>query len=176
MRIAIVSDIHDHVWNLAAALPHLRDVDAVLCCGDLCSPFVMAELGRGISAPVHVVFGNNDGDQYRMTRVAAGFDHMHLHGEFFHGRVAGTEVAMSHYPEVAETLDPTGLDLIAYGHDHVFHLGARGRACVVNPGPLMGWRPGEGEVAVTFAVFDTASGKAEGYRLAEDGTVQQHAP
>ncbi len=40
MRIVILSDIHDNVWKLAAALDAVRNnTDAMLRCGDLCSPF-----------------------------------------------------------------------------------------------------------------------------------------
>jgi len=35
MRIAILSDIHDNVWKLAAALEAVRHADVLLCCGDL---------------------------------------------------------------------------------------------------------------------------------------------
>lgn len=99
MKIAIVSDIHDHVWNLAKAIPHLRKADAVLCCGDLCSPFVLAQLAAGVSAPIHLVFGNNDGD-HRLTETAAAHDHVTLHGTFFRGELGGVSVAMTHYPLV----------------------------------------------------------------------------
>lgn len=59
MRLGILSDIHDHVWNLAAALPALADCDILLCGGDLCSPFVIHQLGRGFPGPIHIVFGNS---------------------------------------------------------------------------------------------------------------------
>src|SRR5215831_12522162 len=83
MRIAILSDIHDNVWKLAAALETIRDTDAMICCGDLCSPFIAHQIGRGYAQPVHIVFGNNDGDPYRITTVAGKYPHLHVHGEFF---------------------------------------------------------------------------------------------
>ena len=60
MKIAILSDIHDNIVALRAALERARGAETVLCCGDLCSPFVVPELGNGFSGPVHVVFGNNE--------------------------------------------------------------------------------------------------------------------
>lgn len=175
MKIAIVSDIHDHVWNLAAALPRLRGSDAILCCGDLCSPFVLGQLARGVAAPVHVVFGNNDGDLYRLTETAAEHPHVHLHGTFLRGSVAGVEVAMTHYPEVAAAVDAAEVDLIAYGHDHSFHVGYREAAAVVNPGPLLGYLPSEKrDVPPTFAVYDSRERKAAGFRLSGDGSVEAH--
>ena len=38
MKIGVISDIHDNIWKLSAALQVLRAVDTVLCCGDLCFP------------------------------------------------------------------------------------------------------------------------------------------
>lgn len=175
MSIAIVSDIHDHVWNLERALPSLQASEAVLCCGDLCSPFVLAQLASAVQAPIHVVFGNNDGDEFRLTRIAEGFDHVTLHGSYFRGAVAGLRVAMSHYPEIARALDPEGLDLVAYGHDHRFHVGRLGSAWLVNPGPLMGFDPAErSDVPPTFVLFDPEDRGARGFRLAGDGRVEPH--
>jgi uncharacterized protein len=89
MRIAILSDIHDNVWKLATALEKLRGVDALLCCGDLCSPFVVHQLARGFSGPIEIVFGNNDGDLYRITANAAKYSHVRVHGELFRGEFDG---------------------------------------------------------------------------------------
>jgi predicted phosphodiesterase len=47
MRVAIMSDIHDDVTKLRTALERLGklgDVGELICLGDLCSPFVVAEL------------------------------------------------------------------------------------------------------------------------------------
>jgi len=72
MKIAIFSDIHDHIWNLEAALGAIQACDALLVCGDLCSPFIIDQLANGFPArPIHIVFGNNDGDLFRMSRRAA---------------------------------------------------------------------------------------------------------
>ncbi|NJO84854.1 MAG: metallophosphoesterase family protein, partial [Blastochloris sp.] len=72
MKLAILSDIHDQVWNLRAALAHISDaqVDTVLCCGDLCSPFVVGILASGFPGPIHAVSGNNEGD-WRQIMVNA---------------------------------------------------------------------------------------------------------
>src|SRR4051794_4593048 len=66
MLIAILSDIHDNLPKLRAAIDHIQRVDALLCGGDLCSPFIVDELAR-YPGPVHVVFGNNDADLFRIT-------------------------------------------------------------------------------------------------------------
>ena len=60
MKIAIISDIHDHRVMLKKALSQLQDTEAMICCGDLCSPFIMKQLGEEYHHPIHIVFGNND--------------------------------------------------------------------------------------------------------------------
>lgn len=41
MKIAVVSDIHDHIHNLRAVLERLEAADLLLCPGDLCVPFMV---------------------------------------------------------------------------------------------------------------------------------------
>src|SRR5437588_11169651 len=80
MKIAILSDIHDNLWNLSSALNAVRDSDVLICCGDLCSPFVIDELAK-FGRDIHIVFGNNDADLYRITTKALKKPNCHLHGQ-----------------------------------------------------------------------------------------------
>jgi putative phosphoesterase len=161
MKIGIISDIHDNVWNLHVALRALREVDTLICCGDLCSPFVIGLLANGLpDRPIHIVFGNNDGDLFRIAQVAAKWGQIQLHGEMFVGELGGKQVAVNHYPSIAATIDRGSFDLICYGHDHRFHIARHGKTLVVNPGTIMGYDPGaQGDVAATCAVYDTATGE-----------------
>jgi predicted phosphodiesterase len=82
---------------------------------------------------------------------------------------------MTHYPEVAAALDPTTVDLIAYGHDHTLALAHDGAAVRVDPGTLMGYRPTDrSEVPATFAIYDTGTRRASAFRIGEAG-VEPHA-
>ncbi len=82
MKIAVLSDSHDNIWKLAAAMPHLAAADAVIHCGDLCSPFMVTRIGEGVGGkPVHIVWGNNDGDPRLIGRNARAFPGITLHGE-----------------------------------------------------------------------------------------------
>ncbi len=159
MKLAILSDIHDNVWNLRAVLERIADTDAVLCCGDLCAPFMVARLAEGASPrPVHVVFGNNDGDLYRITSVASGFENVTLHGELYRGEIDGVRIVMTHYDTVAATITPEGTDLVCYGHNHAAAIDERGGCCYLNPGAIMGYTPaGNRDIPVTFAVYDTST-------------------
>lgn len=160
MRIAILSDIHDNIWKLEAALAAVRDADVLLCCGDLCSPFVVHQLGRGFARSIHVVFGNNDGDLYRITANARQYDHIRLHGELFRGEFDGQQFAMNHYDGIARTLAVSGeFDVVCYGHNHVFDIQRIGRTLAINPGPIMGaaFAPDgtRTDVPSTFVMYET---------------------
>ena len=159
MKIAVLSDVHDHVWNLRAALASLGEAETLVFCGDFCSPFVVALLGEGFEGrPVHAVFGNNDGDLFRIAQNAARYDNVHLHGEVFKGELGGLRVAANHFPELALELARSGsFDLVCFGHDHRFRVEREG-AVAVNPGTLLGWDPASrADVPASFAVIDTLS-------------------
>lgn len=139
MRLAILSDIHDNVWNLAIALAHLRDCDAMICCGDLCSPFVIDELANGFPHDIHFVFGNNDADQFRITNKTRIHTQVHLHGEFFEAELDGLRIAANHFDYLAKPIAPAGLhDVVCFGHNHVFEIARYGKTFAINPGSIMG--------------------------------------
>jgi putative phosphoesterase len=166
MKIAILSDIHDNVWKLAGALRAVSGADALLCCGDLCSPFVVHQLGRGFASPIHVVFGNNDGDLYRITANARQYEHIHLHGELFRGEFDGQRFAVNHYDGIARSLAGSGeFDVVCYGHNHVFDIARNGRTLAINPGAIMGaaFSPdgSRRDVPSTFAIYETRTGHTE---------------
>lgn len=172
MKLAILSDIHDHVWNLRAALGALGEADVLLCCGDLCSPFVVGLLAGGFAGrPIHAVFGNNDGDLYRIAQNAARQGQIALHGELFQGELGGKRVLVNHYPEIALPIaDGGAYDLVCYGHNHRFAIERRGRTLAVNPGAIMGWEPGGGgDIPATFVLYDTDTDQTAAFQVVADG-------
>jgi hypothetical protein len=170
MRIAVLSDIHDNIWKLAAALAAVRDADVLLCCGDLCSPFVIHQLGQGFPVPIHIVFGNNDGDLYRITANARNYQNIRLHGELFRGEFDGRRFAMNHYDGIARALAASGeFDVVCYGHNHVFDIARIGAALTINPGAIMGatFTPDGRHIDVpsTFVIYETRTGQAARFEV-----------
>jgi len=152
MRIAVISDSHDNIWKLEAAMPHLRAAQAVIHCGDICSPFTIRKMGEGLEGvAVHVVWGNNDGDKLLMAKVAGNFSNIELHGEIAALDLGGLAVGVNHYPEVARGLAMSGkFGMVCYGHDHQAHDERVGKCLLLNPGELMGMKG-----ASTVAIVDS---------------------
>jgi putative phosphoesterase len=176
MKLAILSDVHDNVWNLRAALASLGAADALLYCGDLCSPFIIGLLGEGFPGkPIHIVFGNNDGDLFRIAQNAARQPQIQLHGELFQGEFDGKRVAANHYPDIALAIAAAGQhDLVCYGHNHLFKIARQGRTLTVNPGALLGYEPGgKRDIPATFVVYDTATDTTAAYQVVADGAAER---
>jgi uncharacterized protein len=166
-RIALFCDSHDRIDYLQEALiqAERRGSTHLIHGGDLCAPFVIGELATRFRGPIHIVFGNNDGDGRLCAQVAAKFDHVTLHGPYFEGSIGGVRCAAIHYPEPALRIAQSGqLDLVLYGHDHKPHYSLHGACHLVNPGELMG-RLGP----PSWGLFDEESGTYTRYELRGSG-------
>lgn len=163
MRIAIISDSHDNVWKLDSAMPQLAQADVILHCGDVCSPFTLLRLAQGVQGkPIHLVWGNNDGDKPLLLARAAQAGNVTIHGDLAELTLDGLKVAVNHYPNIARALAESGrYDLVCYGHDHTAHEERVGRTLLLNPGEVMGLHGRS-----TLALFVTRSQKVAWVDLA----------
>jgi putative phosphoesterase len=176
MRIGILSDSHDHVWNLRTAVRALRDeADILVHCGDFCSPFIIPILKK-FPGPVHAVFGNNDADRYRLQAKASKTDNVQLHGESFFGELGGKVFAVHHFDDVGRELAASGnFDVVCFGHNHRHEIGKVGKCRLINPGAILGYQPsGAEDVDPTFVVLNTESGDVVTWKV--DGTAATPVP
>ncbi len=167
MKVAILSDIHDNIWNLRPALAVVQDADLMICCGDLCSPFIVPILAEGFSKPIHLVLGNNDGDLFRITKNASRFPHFHVEGEMFVTQWGGKKVAANHYDNIGLEIARSGLhDLVCFGHNHRYQVERFGKTLMINPGTILGYSPLDGkDVPPTFVVYDLLADRPSGYQV-----------
>jgi uncharacterized protein len=157
MKIAILSDIHDNLPKLRAALARCQEADLLLCCGDLCSPFVAQELAQGFPGPIHVVFGNNDGDRFRLAAHASQFGHLRFHGEQAELKLDGKTFFVTHFDYIGRAVAKGGgFDVVCFGHNHRLEITELSRTLVINPGEIYGLLHGRS----TFVLYDTQSGTA----------------
>ncbi|RME45013.1 MAG: metallophosphoesterase [Chloroflexi bacterium] len=154
-RVAIFSDSHDNIWNLDIALAQVREhgCDVLIHCGDLCAPFIVKQLAEGFSGPIHLVFGNNEGDGRLIQVVGSQYAHVTHHGIYAELEIDGRQLAAIHYPEPARRIAQSGhFDLVCYGHDHTRHHEMIGSTHLVNPGEIMGK-----DHVPTWGLYDTES-------------------
>ena len=140
-KVAILSDSHDSIQNLETVLQQVRNSGAavLLHCGDLCAPFMLDRLAKGFSGPIHVIFGNNDGDGRLLHTIAVKYAHVTLHGIYAELTVANRQIALIHYPEPAQRIAQANqLDLVCYGHNHQKQYAQISKSYLVNPGEILG--------------------------------------
>jgi putative phosphoesterase len=161
MRIGVLSDIHDNIWNLERALARLEGTDVLLCCGDLCAPFSLKQIQDAFPGPIHVVLGNNDGDPLLLAQIASQRQGVTLYQPLVELELDGKKIAVAHYPQIGRALAGSGqYDAVFSGHTHRSRMQQLSATLWANPGEVMG-RFGE----PSFGVYDTATGKLEVNRL-----------
>lgn len=161
MNIGIISDTHDHVPHItkAVSLFRSRDVRRILHAGDFCSPFTVP-LFEGYE--MDAVFGNNDGDHYRLIGKFREFG-LAVHNEFFETEIDDCSIALYHgtQPAITNALVKCGsYDLVVSGHTHQVVNEMIGDTRMFNPGSAHGF-----DANATVAIFDTGTGEPEIHTL-----------
>lgn len=162
MKIAVISDSHDHLENIekAVEISNRSDTAMLLHCGDICSPFVIGKLAA-YQGPVHIVFGNNDGDRFMIGEVAGRFPNVTVHGEIGEIDTEFGKVCLTHRPRFGAGLAATGRYRVVFsGHTHMKKREEVAGALHINPGEIMGLQNEPG-----FTLFDLESLEDEYIRL-----------
>lgn len=163
MKIAIISDSHDHKEYLAEALARINDigVDCLLSCGDLSAPFMYNQLVTAFTKPIHAIFGNNDAASIKLAEIMHGNAHLTHHDQYADLNLGGKRIGMTHYPFYAEKMAKSGdFDVVCFGHDHKQRIEEYSECLAINPGALIGEGQDKG-----FAIYDTATHTVELYQL-----------
>jgi len=155
MKIAILSDSHDQIPNLqlAVALANAQGCTLLIHCGDLISPFMLEELAAFAGA-VHLVYGNNAGDQHLISSACSTrFPTLTHHGVLGAVEAGGRKIVFTHYPQMARGLAAQGnFDVVCCGHNHRYQVEKIGATLLVNPGELLGK-----DARPSFLVLDCGS-------------------
>jgi len=164
MLIAVMSDSHDNIWNLRKAISFIgkKGAGMIIHCGDFTAPFMLQELEvAGIQ--VHGVFGNNDGDQYLLTKLSlTSLKNIVLHGLIGEVDADGFPIAFTHQQMVGEGLAATAkYKTVCFGHSHVYLEKKVGNTILLNPGEIMGKDGNPG-----FCMVDTVTGSVRQIPLA----------
>jgi len=146
MKVCIVSDSHDNRRLLGSAVEDakLHGAEAVLHCGDVVAPTTLRVLQK-FGLPVHVIYGNNTGDLYSLSKLANEPNSVvQFHGPDAGIVLADKKVFLVHYPHYARGMATTGdWDIVCCGHDHRAEIQwvaniKGGKTLLVNPGTVGG--------------------------------------
>jgi putative phosphoesterase len=168
MQILVFSDIHDNVWALQTILqsPQAAKADAIICCGDLCSPFII-DLLSVFKKPVHIVLGNNDCDVAAMTGKLPKYPCIKIYGEYYRDELGNKNFAVNHYPDKAQKLlQLQAYDVVCYGHDHSIFAKQEGKTLLLNPGAVMGFNAMKlQDIDSSFMLYNTINNSVEAYHF-----------
>lgn len=153
MRIGVISDTHDRLPALDAGLALLqrRGVDVIVHPGDVIAPFAARRLlaWRG---PLHVTYGNNDGERKGLKGVLPQIQDGPLWFD-----ADGRRVLVHHFIDWCTPEDISAADIVITGHTHEVVNETRDGRLLLNSGECCGWLYGR----CTVAVIDTGSLSAE---------------
>ncbi len=157
MKLAILSDTHEHIGNIAKARKVFdeRGASPIIHLGDYCAgPSVRAFKGTKIIG----IYGNNDGD---LLRIEKNFREIggEFKWEFCVLEFDGLKFACYHgtVPEITDALiGCKKYDVVLCGHTHEPRYETIDGVIVLNPGSVHGF-----ENKPTVAIFDTKTKTAE---------------
>ncbi|HWB03627.1 MAG TPA: YfcE family phosphodiesterase [Verrucomicrobiales bacterium] len=155
MKIAVLSDSHDHLDHVGAVLAAVagEKAERMFFLGDFCAPFTLTALAEGFSGPIDCVSGNNDGDHLHLSKIAAQHPQVTLHGQLAELEADGRKIGLNHYPDIARRLaESQAYDAVFSGHDHRRYIHQTGRTLWANPGEIMGRYK-----VVSFGIYETES-------------------
>ena len=166
MKLAVISDTHDHMNNILQAVKIMneRKVDALIHCGDFVAPFVRRwfdGLSENIKENFYGVFGNNDGEKLYLKQVLGKICKIIENSAELITKFDGKKIFASHMPHqtTINALATSGqFDIILSGHTHnVVNKKYENGVLVLNPGEACVYLTGK----ATFAIIDTVKMETE---------------
>ena len=153
MLVGVISDTHDRLPMIDAALELFakRGVDAVIHAGDFVAPFAMRRL-LTFDAPLHAIYGNNDGERTGLRGVFPPLKDGPLFVE-----LDGRTVLVHHFIDWCVPKDVERAEIVITGHTHEAVCRVERGKLFVNPGECCGWVTGR----CTVGILDTTGPAAE---------------
>ncbi|MFQ6048697.1 MAG: metallophosphoesterase [Phycisphaerae bacterium] len=144
MLIGVMSDTHDRVPAIAAALELFsrHDVAALVHAGDIVAPFAAKVLQR-FARPIHVIYGNNDGERAGLLSLLPQIRHGPVRLE-----LGGRRILLHHFIDWCDAEDIRQAEIVITGHSHEVVNELRDGKLYLNPGECCGWVGGRCTVAL----------------------------
>ena len=152
MKLGIISDTHNHIENLQAALTILKaeGIDLLIHCGDATDLEIIQALGE---FRVVYLFGNGDILTGEMQETLLAMSPLNYAGLVYTDHIEGAAVAATHGHldgQVNQWLSSGRYDFVFHGHSHRRRDVRVGKTRSINPGALGGLQV----EARSFAVLD----------------------
>lgn len=163
MRVALLSDIHDHTTHLLLALCSAREEGCrhLLFLGDMAGTETFRTLREEWPHGIDLIFGNNEWDTRTFMQLAEQWDYTTLHGATADIVLDNRRLFLTHLPWDAARAAETGqYDAVFYGHTHVPAMKQTGKTLLANPGEVYG-RHG----TPTIGVYETETNTLRIIRL-----------
>lgn len=152
MRIGVVSDTHNHVWNVARIVELLNqaEVDRVVHTGDITQAKTLDVFSQ-LDAPLVGVYGNNDLERDSLEAAASRYG-MHFVDPPLELSWAGRRMVVVHDPRDFEQALLPEHDLALHGHTHLRCEERRGETLIFNPGECAGHMQGSNAIGIVDLV------------------------
>ena len=156
MKIGIVSDSHDNLTAVDAAVEAFREreAEALIHAGDFVAPFAVKRF-QTLDVPLVAVFGNCDGEHKAifglLPNIVSGARRE---------TIGGCSFIIVHALEWLSPAERGGADVIVCGHTHQAGVSGDG-PMIINPGECGGWVTGR----CSAAMLDTDTMQAEIFDL-----------
>lgn len=143
MKYAVISDSHDHLYNLEQAIKLIKERGISNCfhLGDFCAPGVVRAMVAHKELKWVCVWGNNDGAKAQTVLEQKDDSDFDISAEAFREvELEGRKVFLVHFPELAMHAARTGdYAAVLYGHNHKAKVEKLDNGTLLaNPGELSG--------------------------------------
>lgn len=151
MKIGVISDSHDRLPAIDAALTEFRrrDIRVLVHPGDIIAPFA-ARRFAAFDGELHVTYGNNDGERSGLKAVLPQIQDGPLHLS-----IAGRRILVHHFVDWCKPTDLTHAEIVITGHTHEQLVQRRDGRLFINPGESCGWVTGRCTIGVVDLAGDT---------------------
>jgi len=157
MLVGVISDTHDRLPMIEAALDlfERQGVEALIHPGDFVAPFAVKKLLRW-RGPLHVTFGNNDGERKGLSALLPQLQDGPLWVE-----LDGRSILVHHFIDWCSPQDIARAQIVITGHTHEASVRTDKGRLLLNPGECCGWVTGR----CTVAILDTKAPSATIHEL-----------
>lgn len=144
MQIGVISDTHDRLTTIRAALEIFRQrgIETLVHPGDVIAPFA-AKLLAAFPGRLHITYGNNDGERAGLKTVLPQIQDGPLWLE-----QGGRRILVHHFVDWCTPGDVSRADVVITGHTHQIKTERESGKLFLNPGECCGWVTGVCTVAI----------------------------